>query len=308
MDSLKMLGIKSEQKPEENIYSRGSSDTANDLFRRELTEYVANNSDEIKKFVGIPIEAEYEKYSSDVKFELKMQTDTFVETRIFEVNEEVISNFISDDVKKQLIKRTQPKFLQLIKSELENGRIKEIVLYMSLYGFDEGLNSSIMEWLEKRRDNQYGGRLDESLMAFLWDMYRLSNNNVEFKTIFWELKKKALNDWKKDFDEYSNGRLSRYTYASERIQALCIFLKETYKYEKFGAEPIINPKPKEYMNDNFKIIKEFVVNFPKNKKRLYEVIIERLKSMSDEDLKNYLFDNFKKDKLFDMILIQGMMK
>ncbi|MHB1764949.1 MAG: hypothetical protein ACYCS1_05365 [Gammaproteobacteria bacterium] len=290
----------------DEIYNSGKygNKGAEEIFDNELNAYLKQNINELKKFAGIPEEAENVFYAGS--FSIRRETSTYTEEIDYSINNETIKKFITDDIKAQIIKNAQAPFISYLEDEFKKEYFKEFALYVKIYGYDENLANNVISILHEKLNMSHASFFDEDIMKFLWFIYKMSNNE-EFKNLFLEFKNDTLNRYKLVFNRYSTDRVSRYSYISNEIIHLCRFLAFSYKYEKFETE-LVHASPKEYMNDNFKIIKDFIINFSKNKKQLYNVIIDSFSSLNDEDLKNYLFDNLKKDKLFDTLLIQRMMR
>ena len=299
MNSIEALGIK--------VLSGDSCDKCEPLFRAEIEKYTTANSEKIKELTGVPKEAIFQSWGT-CKFTLfKVEKNYEVSTE-FIINQDVITNMLSEEVKQKLIQNVRIPMLELISELQEHYKYYECPAYFSsylrLYGFDEEIDKLFLNQITSAT-NYSNTKLSRALMEGLWEMYKVSHDE-KFKNIFNSLKNEAIVSKKSLLQSYYK-KMNRYYYGSNSIIDLCYFLKEAYVYGRFENELIENPKAEEYLREHGSIIKDFVINFPRNKKRLYQELIVTFKSINN-DLKTYIFDMLKEDNLFNSILIMELVK
>ena len=279
----------------------------------KVIDYIESNKAEVYNKLGMSLDA---KIDDNPNFygtlNISEKGNPFFVRKSCSLNDDNISALIPTNIKREILFSSKEKMRDIIiadcKAKSFIGRNNPLILvYVSLFGIDTTLTPSLYN-LDFLKDGSLNNDNDNIFLILRW--YYLVSGDDRFKEYFNVAKKAKIREYKDKLNYFNSERVA-YKALMEVIHKFCITMKIIYFTKDFDKEINTNsekPLAKDYMNDNFKIIKEFIYSFKKSKRRIYEELINSFASDEDEDLKNYLFEKLKSDELFGQMLIKHMLK
>ncbi|MHB1764930.1 MAG: hypothetical protein ACYCS1_05270 [Gammaproteobacteria bacterium] len=310
MDVFKILGISinMDEINGKSLISEHDSGIAYwELYNEVLFSYLENNISDIKKQLGIPKSFEHIRSKYEFLFEKRIITQNYIHDEKYLVTEDILNRIIPEEVKTKIIASVRRDYLNKIINNFSYGKYKDVLIYSKIYGNQD---------IEKIYNAMYNFIISESDKEFTWadsyyyralfQFYHLTGD-TNYKLIMVSVFEKAMKNFKRDFNSFNNEFRINYNSIQNQVLKFINYLRMYYTYSNMDSQVIIMAKPESYLKDeDFKIIVDFIINFKKNKRRLYQTLFETISRLTSEE-KEIITSKMLKIKSFNIIMIKDMM-